>query len=525
MRARIPALALVFALLADAAAARIKIDRYEPDTLPRVRLWVTMLDNTRPVPPDSVISWAVFANDELLKDEPEVRTAAELDRPMAVAAVLDARFSETWRLAREGMQRALADLPEGSLAFGIATHEGTSRMPQEGWSTQAADLPASLEQVPASGKGPRLYRAVKQALESFPLAPGLAPEPSDGELPPPPKEDDPPFPTDRVLYVVGDGEIETERGGATVSERLRELVYLARRRGVRVMTIGVTQTAEQTNHLRVLEVLARKTRGTYRRAHHSTELPEVMAEAAAELAGRIVIDAEVPDLRPGDAVTFKVRARMHGGVSETTREYTARVENVMSWWDRLMDQVADTWERWPWWARSLVILGVSLVVALIVLIIVVRKARKARRARQAAAEARAAALAARKPCTVCGRMMMPDWTDCLFCAQTQETPKRFRLTGRSGLWAGHAVRFDKELVTIGSAPHCDVQVPDRGVAPEHCGLRDRGGAEFILTDFNTDTGTWVNGERITQVVIGEGDTIRIGETEFVFGIEAESEHA
>ncbi len=60
---------------------------------------------------------------------------------------------------------------------------------------------------------------------------------------------------------------------------------------------------------------------------------------------------------------------------------------------------------------------------------------------------------------------------------------------------------------------------DRGVGSQHFGIRDRGD-EFILTDFNTDTGTWVNGERVSQVILDEGDLIRVGNTEFVFGIEA-----
>ena len=115
---------------------------------------------------------------------------------------------------------------------------------------------------------------------------------------------------------------------------------------------------------------------------------------------------------------------------------------------------------------------------------------------------------------------MPDWTECLFCAQAQAAvkPMRFRLTGRSGIWAGQVHRFDKDLVTLGAAPTCDIQVLDRGVQAEHCGLRDRGD-EFLLTDFATDIGTWLNGERVTQSPLGEGDVIRVGECEFVFGVE------
>jgi hypothetical protein len=512
---------LLFFLACAPALARLKVDRYEPSTLPEVRLWVTLLDGTRPLKPGEVLSWAMFANGELLTDPPEVTTAAELERPMAVAAVLDARYSQRWQSIRAGLSAALEKLPGDSIVFGVATHEGTARLPEEGWSDKPGELAASLGQLEASGERPRLYAGLKAALRSFPLAPGFEEEPGDGELPPPPKEGAPPFPEDRVVYVVGDGHIETEAGGAAEADRLRELVHMARRRGVRVMAVGVTE--DDADHLWTLRVLARKTRGTYRRAPGVEDVAGSMAEAAAELAGRFVLTSEVAGLRPGDPVSLGVRARLAGGQAEQSRDFVVQVDNVMSRFERLMDKIADTWERWPWWARGLLVLGVCLVVAVIVLIVVIRKARRARAARQAAEEARYAALAARRPCTVCGRMMMPDWTECLFCAQARaaEAPKRFRLTGKSGVWAGHVVRFDKELITLGSGDDVDVQVPERGVAAQHAGARDRGDSEFVLTDFNTDGGTWVNGQRINQIRIGEGDTIRIGDTEFVFGIEAE----
>jgi len=119
-------------------------------------------------------------------------------------------------------------------------------------------------------------------------------------------------------------------------------------------------------------------------------------------------------------------------------------------------------------------------------------------------------------------VMMPEWTECLFCAQTRQAqrPMRFRLVGRSGAFAGRALRFDKHLVVFGSMGNADIHLPEHGVAPEHCGLRDRGDGEFLLSDFNTPGGTWVNGERITQATLSEGDVLRVGASEFVFGVES-----
>ena len=73
---------------------------------------------------------------------------------------------------------------------------------------------------------------------------------------------------------------------------------------------------------------------------------------------------------------------------------------------------------------------------------------------------------------------------------------------------------------LGADVNCALRVVDRGVAAKHCGLRERETDQYVLTDFNSDSGTWVNEERVSQVILDEGDVIRLGQTEFVFGIEA-----
>lgn len=515
MRAVLVALAL---LLAGPAAARLKIDRYEPATLPAVKLWVSVLNGTRPVPPAELKHFSVYVNGELLKDPPDFETAAEVGKPMALAVVADARFPERWLTTRTGLEKALAGIPGGSRTFGIATHEGIARLPEEGWSQKPGDLPATMREIEASGSEPRLQQALRLALSAFPLREDVVPE-RDEEPPPKAKDGEAAFPDDRVLYVIGDGELGRS-AQQDEGRLLRELIHLARRRGVRVMTIGIS--GEDTGHLWTLRVLARKTGGTYRHADRPEDLPTVIAEAADELRHRYVLTAEVPGLQRGDTAHFMVRAALAGGVIDETREFSTRVENVLGFWASLADTISDLWEGLPWWGRWLIIGGAALFVVAIVVIIVFRRARKRRDAAAAAEQARQAALAQRRPCGVCGQMMMPDWVECLFCAiqRSQERPMRFRLTGRAGSWAGQALRFDRELITLGSANGVDVLVLDRGVAPQHCGLRDRGQAEFVLVDYNTDTGTWLNGERITQAQLREGDLVRIGESEFVFGVES-----
>ncbi|MEZ4431907.1 MAG: FHA domain-containing protein [bacterium] len=518
------AFAALVALAAPAAAqVRIKIDRYEPATLPAVRLWISLLDGDKPVSPDRIKRLSVYADGDLL-DETDWETAEAHGAPRAVAAVIDARYLQRWQQARDALPALFRDLPKGSLGAAIVFHDGLEATPEEKqalWVDQPKLIPGTLADVRSGGGDTWLYRATRQALRRFPLAPGLEPERGEeGTLPPPRPQDAPPFPEDRILYVIADGQLE-ETSEERPAARLQELVYLARRRGVRVMTIGLTDS-EITEHLWSLRILARKTGGTYRRVPTISMTPTMFEEAAGELDARIVVTAEAPELRRGDTVSFSVRSLFSTGGISTTREYTARVDNVLSWWDRGLDFVSTKWEGLALWIRILITVVASVLAVAVVLLIVVLRVRKARRAEAAAEAARQADLARRKPCPICGNLMMPDWKQCLFCAQTQKAvaPKRFRLTGRSGVYAGQALRFDKALVVIGAGGDCDVRLNEHGISPQHAGLRDRGDNEFVLSDFNTTGGTWVNGERITQSRLQEGDVVRIGTSEFVFGIES-----
>lgn len=504
-------------LLALPAAGRVKIDRYESASLPQVKLWVSLLDDTLPIPPKSVRNVSVFADGDLVTGDIEWEIASEREMPIAASAVIDARGTDRWESAQRAMKVLMDNLPDDSMAFAIVTHDGARRIPKSDWTEKPSEIPPSLRSIKSGGEEPQLFRAVRMALRAYPLAEGYEPEP-DGEVEfqPMQKEGDPPFPFDRVLFLIGDGELES--GDDRAHQQIGKLIKMARRRGVRIMSIGVT-TGSDSEELWSLRTLARKTGGTYRRA--DLEMGEVAKEVSLELGNRMIITAELDGFGREDEVAFQVKVTSARG-EDFSRDFVAKLGNVLGFWARLGDTIADAWEGLPWWGRLLIVLGASLIGAIIVLLVVWRKAKKAAAARQAANEERQAELDARRPCPICTQMMLPDWTECLFCKRSQvaERPMRFRLIGRAGVWMGQALRFDKELITFGAGPECDVQIVDRGVSIQHAGLRDRGDEEFVLTDFNIDGGTFVNGERIDQIPLDEGDLIRVGECEFVFGIES-----
>jgi pSer/pThr/pTyr-binding forkhead associated (FHA) protein len=69
---------------------------------------------------------------------------------------------------------------------------------------------------------------------------------------------------------------------------------------------------------------------------------------------------------------------------------------------------------------------------------------------------------------------------------------------------------------IGRAPECELVLSDNRVSRRHARLAARDGV-LILTDLGSTNGTRVNGHRVTEVVLGAGDRVQIGETSLVIG--------
>ena len=66
-------------------------------------------------------------------------------------------------------------------------------------------------------------------------------------------------------------------------------------------------------------------------------------------------------------------------------------------------------------------------------------------------------------------------------------------------------------INIGRAPDCELVLRDTRVSRRHARLTARNGV-LVLTDLGSTNGTRVNGHRVTEVVLGAGDRILIGET-------------
>lgn len=72
------------------------------------------------------------------------------------------------------------------------------------------------------------------------------------------------------------------------------------------------------------------------------------------------------------------------------------------------------------------------------------------------------------------------------------------------------VPLDKDVVHLGRGLSADVRLDDATVSRRHAVIVRRPGGEVAILDDRSMNGVWVNGERITEAVLADGDEILLG---------------
>ena len=84
------------------------------------------------------------------------------------------------------------------------------------------------------------------------------------------------------------------------------------------------------------------------------------------------------------------------------------------------------------------------------------------------------------------------------------------------------MQVDTGPFSIGRGSDRSVCLPDRACSRNHAEIH-RLGARFVLRDLESANGTWVNGKRVMETSLHDGDELRIGATLFRF--DADAAHA
>jgi hypothetical protein len=74
---------------------------------------------------------------------------------------------------------------------------------------------------------------------------------------------------------------------------------------------------------------------------------------------------------------------------------------------------------------------------------------------------------------------------------------------------GEAFHLYEGRNIVGSSPPCDIPIPDEGVENQHLSIRISPN-RWMLTDFDTESGTFLNAKQIYRNELKDGDKIRIG---------------
>jgi hypothetical protein len=81
--------------------------------------------------------------------------------------------------------------------------------------------------------------------------------------------------------------------------------------------------------------------------------------------------------------------------------------------------------------------------------------------------------------------------------------------------AGTRHEIERPVLTLGRARECDIVVDDPSVSRRHAELRRQPGG-FTIVDLNSTNGTQVNGKKVEQADVADGDRIMLGQTELRF---------
>ena len=97
-----------------------------------------------------------------------------------------------------------------------------------------------------------------------------------------------------------------------------------------------------------------------------------------------------------------------------------------------------------------------------------------------------------------------------------ETPM---LVVRKGKNLGQTFSLNRAFpVSIGRSRVNEIRLDDITISGQHCRIIPENG-KHILYDLNSTNGTFLNDKKVNRSVLKEGDTIRVGETQFLYKIE------
>ncbi len=93
---------------------------------------------------------------------------------------------------------------------------------------------------------------------------------------------------------------------------------------------------------------------------------------------------------------------------------------------------------------------------------------------------------------------------------------RLKLSVKNGPDAGKTCTVDRDVVTVGKMPDCDLVLTDGTVSRRHLRIARQGADRWLLADLGSTNGTFLHGARIQEAPIEAGTIVTAGKVEIAF---------
>ena len=103
-----------------------------------------------------------------------------------------------------------------------------------------------------------------------------------------------------------------------------------------------------------------------------------------------------------------------------------------------------------------------------------------------------------------------------YVVRPQSTQGEPQLVVSEGKEPGRHYEIRKDRITIGRSRESDVFLEDLAVSRTHTTINHQPNGRYLLRDENSANGTLVNGQRVTDHMLEDGDKIQVGQTLLVF---------
>jgi pSer/pThr/pTyr-binding forkhead associated (FHA) protein len=90
------------------------------------------------------------------------------------------------------------------------------------------------------------------------------------------------------------------------------------------------------------------------------------------------------------------------------------------------------------------------------------------------------------------------------------------LVERAGKNPGMEYPIRKDRITIGRHRDSDIFLEDLAVSRLHTTVMRDSSGQCVVRDENSANGTFVNGQKVSEQVLNEGDEVQVGQTTLVF---------